>query len=191
MIAVREQRVAVQGSPIPLVRRAAKSEHDPIRRLLRVGFGQYATDIAPPVWADYLADLLDLDRHAHDGQLLVGVVAGQIVGYAAFYPDASSQGLGWPPGWAGGRGLVVHPTHRGDGIAAALLAEMERRGRAARAPVFAFHTSAFMTGAVTLYERLGYGRAPEFDLDMNAHYGINTTAEWTALAYLRCLTAPT
>ena len=130
VIAVREQRVAVQGSPIPLVRRAAKSEHDPIRQLLRVGFGQYATDIAPPVWADYLADLLDLDRHAHDGQLLVGVVAGQIVGYAAFYPDASSQGLGWPPGWAGGRGLAVHPAHRGDGIAAALMA----RWSAAAAP---------------------------------------------------------
>ena len=29
-----------------------------------------------------------------------------------------------------------------------------------------------MTTAVALYERLGYCRAPRFDIDVNAHYGV-------------------
>ena len=45
----------------------------------------------------------------------------------------------------------------------------------------------FMTAAIPLYERLGYRRAPEFDLDMNTHYGSTAAKPWTAIAYLRCL----
>ena len=44
-----------------------------------------------------------------------------------------------------------------------------------------------MTAAIPLYERLGYRRAPEFDLDMNTHYGSTAAKPWTAIAYLRCL----
>jgi hypothetical protein len=46
-----------------------------------------------------------------------------------------------------------------------------------------------MTAARALYERLGYRRAPEFDRDMNAHYGVRATREWTALAYRKPLAA--
>ena len=95
---------------------------------------------------------------------------GRIRGFGAFYPDASVQGLGWPPGWAGGRALAVHPDARGHGVARALLAACERLARESGAPVFAFHTASFMTGAIALYERLGYRRAPEFDFDMAARY---------------------
>jgi ribosomal protein S18 acetylase RimI-like enzyme len=61
--------------------------------------------------------------------------------------------------------------------------------RVAGAPAFAFHTSEFMTTAVALYQRMGYRRAPEFDLDANAHYRIAATRPWTAVAYLKCLSA--
>ena len=44
-----------------------------------------------------------------------------------------------------------------------------------------------MTGAIALYERLGYRRAPEFDFDMAAHYGGTGATPITALAYLRQL----
>jgi GNAT superfamily N-acetyltransferase len=142
------------------------------------------------VWRAYRADLLDLDRHARHGRLLVAVVDSEIVGYAAFYPDATAQDLGWPAGWASGRALAVHPRHRGRGVAGALLRELERLTRESGAPVFAFHTSRFMTTARALYARMGYTRAPQFDRDMNTHYGGPTGARpWPALAYLKAVPA--
>ena len=170
----------------PLVRAAGPADHAAIRTLLDVAYAPYAADVDAAVWDGYRTDLLDLDRHARDGELYVALVDGEIVGYAAFYPDATAQGLGWPPGWASGRGLAVHPCHRGHGIAAALLRELEQRTRESGAPVFAFHTSRFMGTARALYGRMGYERAPEFDRDMNAHFGVSAGARpWSALAYLK------
>ena len=185
------EQPAIQPAPAVLVRPARRAEYDAIRTLLRTGYHGYTTDIDWRVWPVYLADLLDLDRHARHGVLLVAVIDGDIAGYAAFYPDASLQRLGWPAGWAGGRGLVVHPGYRRFGVAAALLSELERRGHVAGAAAFAFHTSSFMTAAIPLYERLGYRRAPEFDIDMNTHYGSTAAKPWTAIAYCAvCRTQP-
>jgi MFS family permease/GNAT superfamily N-acetyltransferase len=172
--------------PTPLVRAAGPADHAAIRALLDVAYAPYAADVDAAVWDGYRTDLLDLDRHARDGELYVALVDGEVVGYAAFYPDATAQGLGWPPGWASGRGLAVHPCHRGHGVAAALLRELEQRTRESGAPVFAFHTSRFMGTARALYGRMGYERAPEFDRDMNAHFGASAGARpWPALAYLK------
>ena len=109
----RAERPAIHPAPPVLVRPARRAEYDAIRTLLSTGYHGYTTDIDSKVWPAYLADLLDLDRHARHGELLVAVIDGDIAGYAAFYPDASVQRLGWPAGWAGGRGLVVHPDYRG------------------------------------------------------------------------------
>jgi ribosomal protein S18 acetylase RimI-like enzyme len=171
----------------PRIRAAEAADHAVIRATLRAAYRQYSADIPAELWCPYLDDLLDLDGHARHGELLVAVVDGEIAGYAAFYPDATIQGAGWPPGWAGGRGLAVHPDFRGHGVAGALLAELERRAFRSGASTFAFHTSAFMTAAVALYERLGYRRAPEFDLDVAALYDVPASRPWPALAYLRRL----
>jgi GNAT superfamily N-acetyltransferase len=121
--------------------------------------------------------------------LLVAETGGRVAGSAAFYPDASVQGVGFPAGWAGGRGLAVHPSARGSGVGRTLLAACERLARQAGAPVFAFHTATFMTGAISLYERLGYLRAPELDFDMAAHYGRRSgSAPIMSIAYVRHLT---
>ncbi|HEX2809964.1 MAG TPA: GNAT family N-acetyltransferase [Kineosporiaceae bacterium] len=175
---------AGQGVSTAVVRPAEQSEWGAIRDVLNLAYAQYVGDVAPEAWERFRADLLDLDRHARHGRLLVALVDGDVAGYAAFYPDAAAQGLGWPAGWAGGRGLAVHPSRRGHGIAVALMAALEGCARARGAPVFAFHTSSFMTSARALYERLGYRRAPEFDLDLNSHYGVTAAPPWTALAYL-------
>ena len=86
--------------------------------------------------------------------MLVGEVNGSVLAVVTFHPNAAVQGLGWPPGWASGRGLGVHPTARGYGLARALIAETEQLAREAGAPVFAFHTGSFMTGAQRLYHQL-------------------------------------
>lgn len=171
-----------------LVRGAEPADHGAIRDVIIAAYAQYAGRFEPDVFARYLADLLDLDTHASYGRLLVAEAADGIRGFAAFYPDASVQGLGLPSGWAGGRALAVHPAARGQGVARALLAAAEQLAQEAGAPVFAFHTASFMTGAIALYERLGYRRAPEYDFDMSARYGGSGAAPVRSVAYLRYVT---
>jgi GNAT superfamily N-acetyltransferase len=180
--------VSVQRTGLPFVRDALPSDHEAIRGVVIASYRQYADLLARDVFSPYLADLLDLETHARNGRLLVAEADGQVQASAAFYPDASVQGHGWPPGWASGRALAVHPAARGIGIARALLATCEQLAREAGAPVFAFHTASFMTDAIALYERLGYRRAPEFDFDMAARYSRFGAAPILSIAYVRCLT---
>jgi fatty-acyl-CoA synthase len=169
------------------VRRASKRDHATIRDVIRAAYHQYEGLIPATLFRRYLDDLLDLDRHARHGQLLVAEIDGVVRGFGAFYPDTSVQGLGWPAGWAGGRGLAVHPDARRHGVAQALLATCEQLARDCGMPVFAFHTASFMSGAVALYERLGYHRAPAYDQDLSAHFGVRDGGRIEALAYRRDL----
>jgi GNAT superfamily N-acetyltransferase len=173
-----------------LIRGAGRADHGAIRDVVTAAYAQYAALLGPGTFARYLADLLDLDTHASYGRLLVVETAEGIRGFAAFYPDASVQGFGLPAGWAGGRALAVHPGARGHGVARALLCTVECLAREAGAPVFAFHTASFMTGAISLYERLGYRRAPEHDFDMAARFGGSGATPVTSVAYLRYLLQP-
>jgi GNAT superfamily N-acetyltransferase len=178
---------AIPPDTAPLVRDAEPADYPAIRRVVIAAYAQYARLIPAEVFAPYLADLLDLETHARHGRLFVVEVAEQINGFAAFYPDATVQGVGWPLGWASGRALAVHPAARGLGVARALLATAERLAREAGAPVFAFHTSTFMTSAIALYEQLGFRRAPEFDMDLAASYAGPGAAPIKSFAYLRHL----
>jgi ribosomal protein S18 acetylase RimI-like enzyme len=178
---------AVRPPCAPLVRDAVRADYPAIRHVIIAAYRQYADLIARDIFSPYLADLLDLDTHARHGRLIVVEADGRILGFGAFYPDATVQGFGWPPGWASGRALAVHPDARGHGVARTLLAAIERLARQAGAPVFAFHTASFMTDAIALYERLGFRRVPEFDFDMAARYSGFGAAPITALAYLRLL----
>jgi predicted N-acetyltransferase YhbS len=169
------------------VRDATRSDYAMIRDVVRAAYGQYQAVVGPVLFARYLDDLLDLDRHERFGQLVVAETDGVVRGSAAFYPDTSVQGLGWPEGWAGGRALAVHPSARRYGVAQALLAECERRACRCGAPVFAFHTAEFMGGAVALYEQLGYRRSAGFDADLSAYFHIVDGPPVRALAYRRDL----
>ena len=176
--------------PAVRIRPAVPADHPAIRRVVRAAYAQYALALGPVLFDRYLTDLLDLEGHAQRGRLLLAEVDGHVVGSGAFYLDASVQGLGWPPGWAGGRALAVHPRARRLGVAQALLAEGEHLAGDHGAPVFAFHTAAVMTGAVALYEGIGYRRAPSYDQDLAAHFAVPCGPPIRALAYYRLLTTP-
>jgi GNAT superfamily N-acetyltransferase len=183
-----EAAVSTRRNAVLVVRDAVPADYPAIRDVVMAAYRQYAELIAPDVFSAYLADLLDLETHARHGRLLVVEADRWVCAFGAWYPDASVQGVGLPPGWASGRALAVHPAARGNGAARALLAAGERLAREAGAPVVAFHTVSFMTGAIALYERLGYGRAPEFDFDWAARHGGSGAAPVTAIAFLRRLT---
>jgi ribosomal protein S18 acetylase RimI-like enzyme len=179
--------VSARRNSALLVRGTSPADHAAIRAVVIAAYGQYADLVPPDIFAAYLADLLDLETHASHGPLFVAEADEQICGYAAFYPDASVQGVGWPSGWASGRALAVHPAARGYGVARALIATGERLAQDGGSPVLAFHTHSYMTSAIALYERLGYRRVPEFDFDTAARFGRPGAAPITSMAYLRCL----
>jgi len=176
---------ATRRHTAPLVRDAVPADYPAIRDVIVAAYGQYGGLIDRAVFAAYLADLLDLEGHARHGRLLVAEADGRVSGFVAFYPDTSVQGFGWPPGWAGGRALAVHPDARGQGVARMLITVCEGLARDGGAPVFAFHTASFMTSAIALYDRLGYRRAPEFDFDMAGRYSRSAATPITSIAYLR------
>ena len=171
---------------MPLVRAAVPADYPAIREVVIAAYRQYADLIPPDIFSSYLADLLDLDAHARHGRLIVIEADGRVCAFGAFYPDGSTQGF--PPEWASGRALAVQPDARGNGAARALLAVGEHLALQAGAPVLAFHTHSYMTGAIAVYERLGYRRAPEFDVDLAARYGGPGAAPIMAHAYFRYVT---
>ena len=153
------------------LRLAEPADFPMLDELIVAAYAQYARVLGPDPYARYLSDLLDRETHTRHGRLIVAEVDGRIAGSVAFYPDASVQGLGWPVGWAGGRALAVHPDARGRGVAESLMRVGEQLAGRRRARTFAFHTASFMPAAVAVYERMGYRRAPEFDLDLTARFG--------------------
>ena len=187
-MSVPDTAVSTRRKDALLVRGAVPADHAAIRAVVIAAYGQYADLIPPDIFSAYLADLLDTEAHASHGPLFVAEADERVCGYGAFYPDASDQGVGWPPGWASGRALAVHPAARGHGVARALVATGERLAQDGGSPVLAFHTHSYMTGAIALYERLGYRRVPEFDFDVAAHFGRPGATPITSLAYFRCVT---
>src|SRR3954471_6529758 len=169
----------------PIVRPARPADLPAARDVVLAAYGQYAAVAPAEVFPTYLADVLDVERHAHFGPLLVVEVDGRMLATVTFHPDARVQSLGWPSGWASGRSLAVHPDARGLGLARVLLLECERRAQEVGAPVFAFHTGNFMLGARRLYDQLGYCRIPEYDVDMGSHYGIAGPGLHLGIAYCR------
>jgi len=170
------------------LRDADRGDHDAIRAVVRAAYGQYQPVLGDEVYRRYLDDLLDIDLHAGRGRLIVAELDGAIAASAAFYPDATRQGLGWPSGWASGRGLAVHPAARGRGVARAMLTTFEQLARQAGAAAFGFHTGEFMTSAVALYQRMGYERAPAYDTDLGTIFGIETARQLRSIAFYRSLT---
>ena len=189
-MSVPETAVTTRRDSFLFIRDAVPADYPAIRDVIAAAYGQYRYLIARGVFEPYLADLLDVERHAHHGRWFIVENDGQVRGAVAFYPDASVQGFGLPPRWAGARALAIHPAARGRGIARALLATCERLARDSGAPAFAFHTASFMTSAIALYERLPYRRAPEFDFDMAARFGGSAAAPIMAIAYFRRLNTP-
>jgi GNAT superfamily N-acetyltransferase len=158
-----ETTAATRRNSSLVIRGAEPADREAIRGVVLGAYARHAGQLAPEVFSRYLADQLDLGAHASYGRLLVVGTQEGIVGFAAFYPDASVQGSGFPSGWAGVRVLAVHPGADGPGVARALLSACERLAAEAGALVLAIRTASIMTEAIASCERLGYRRSPEFD----------------------------
>jgi predicted N-acetyltransferase YhbS len=165
------------------VRDAQPSDHPAIHDVLVAAYREYAAALPPAVFDGYLADILDLDRRAHDGRLVVAEHDGQAVGTVTWYDDAAAEGIGWPTGWAGVRALGVVPAMRGRGVGAALMRDCLGRSRAAGATVLCLHTAEFMTTAVAMYLAMGFRRVPAFDFDAARTLGLEGARPVRVIAF--------
>jgi GNAT superfamily N-acetyltransferase len=128
-----------------------------------------------PSWARYREEMADAAARAAQGVLLVAVEDGRVVGTVTLYLAPGS--LQWRPGDAMFRLLAVDPAARGRGIGRALFQACLDRARTAGKRRMALHTTEWMHVARAMYERAGFRREPEGDVDVPGLHIIAYAAE--------------
>jgi ribosomal protein S18 acetylase RimI-like enzyme len=147
-----------------IVRDARPEELDQAAAVMLAAYQEYAPLFPQRGWEAYARDIVDVHGRAPDAELIVAERDGRIVGAVTYYPDGSRSVERWPEGWAGIRLLGVDPTARGLRIGRLLTEECLRRSHDRGIRTIALHTTAPMAVARAMYERMGFVRAPEFDL---------------------------
>jgi ribosomal protein S18 acetylase RimI-like enzyme len=181
----------VPFSPRPLsglvVREAGIHELDAIASLLEQAYSEYRPHFPADAWERYIGEIVDVRSRLKDSVLIVAASESGVVGTVGFYADADLSALErWPPGWASMRALAVRSNARRRGVGEALGLECIRRAKRQRAQAIGLHTAPFMTAATRLYERLGFRRAPDFDIEIGEMFAgrpLPPDASWHAQAF--------
>ncbi|GED52315.1 GNAT family N-acetyltransferase [Brevibacillus borstelensis] len=153
------------SSPIR-VRVAAPGDREAIQKLLVEAYEEYEHLLPEGRWEEYREELRE---SAADDRPLARIVAeydGEIVGAVQLYMSAK-EAYGLPELQIDTpiiRYLSVLPKARGKGVATELIKESVRRSRKLGASALHLHTTDIMASAISLYERLGFERAPEKDI---------------------------
>ena len=174
--------------PSLVVRDAHPRELDDVARLLGEVYGVYREHFADAdVWRRYIGEIVDVRSRLGESELIVAARGGALLGTIGLYGDASRSGLEqWPTGWASIRTLAVRRSARREGIGETLARECLRRAEEREVQSIGLHTAAHLAAATRLYERIGFRRAPEFDIDVGEMFGGRPLPEgetWTAQAY--------
>jgi GNAT superfamily N-acetyltransferase len=149
------------------IRDACSSDRGAIEAVTLAAYEQYAA-LMPAHWEGYRQNILATLAAAQPEAQIVAEKKGGLVGTVLLYPAGSVMAR---PG--GGsitlaepevRLLAVAPPARGRGVGAALMDECVRRARQSGAAALTLHTTDIMQAAMRLYERLGFRRFPELDL---------------------------
>ena len=169
------------------VRDARTDELDEVARLLAEVYGAFRVHLPDGAWDRYIGEIVDVHSRMSESELIVAEEAGRLVGTIGFYPDASRSAIEhWPDGWASIRTLGVCAEARRRGVGTALARECVRRAQARGAKAIGLHTAAHMAAASRLYERLGFRRAPEFDIEIGEMFtgrSLRPGDSWQAQAY--------
>ena len=148
-----------------IIRDARPNERDAIADLTLRAYAEYATIMDPLAW-DGLEGAIKVALTSSERiERIIAEDDGEILGSVLLFPPAipayefSEERAAAPEL----RLLAVAPEARGKGVGEALVNECIRRARAIGAHELGLHTSRSMRGAMRLYERMGFVRAPERD----------------------------
>ena len=152
------------------VRLAGEEDFDDARAVLRASYEEYSSWFPPANWEHYIVDILDLEGRAPDSELIVVERGGHMLGCVSYFPpgpkssypsDGTSER--WPEEWSVFRLLGVRPDARGLRVGRILTDACIERAREHEVPALGLHTTAPMTVARAMYERLGFERVPRYD----------------------------
>ena len=133
---------------------------DAVAAVTLAAYAEYAPQM-PELWEAYRANILGTLADPRPAAQIVAERDGALVGAVLLYPTGAvlpgGEGSHGRTPWPEVRLLAVAPAARGPGVGAA---------RAAGAPALALHTTDLMRVAIRLYERLGFVRAPELDVQV-------------------------
>ena len=151
-----------------LIRDAGERDQEAIRSVTLAAYAEYATQMEALHWELYRASILfALENERAAAEQMVAEHDGALIGTVLLYPprrfalpDGTSMAMPVPEV----RLLAVAPAGRGHGVGEALMQECLRRARVTGATGLALHTTAMMQAAMRMYARLGFARAPQFDM---------------------------
>lgn len=147
-----------------IVRESRPVDRVVIHELTMRAYREYAKTMDPVTWAGLEHALEDALASNEPAQRFVAVDGDTLIGSVMLYPPSTPYGaftaaLSWPEV----RLLAVPPEARGRGVAHALMTTCVRVAKDAGAAHLGIHTSRSMRVAMTMYERMGFVRAPEHD----------------------------
>ncbi|MGH2703089.1 MAG: GNAT family N-acetyltransferase [Actinomycetota bacterium] len=160
------------------IRNARADDSDAVAAVLKAAYAEYVpspdallSDEERAGWAGYQADIIDVRSRLANSELIIAEGDGRLLGAVTFY--APNAGLHYPtdvehqdfpPDWAAFRLLGVHPDARRRGIGGKLTEECLRRAAQRGAPTVGLHTLSMMEAASRMYTRMGWVRAPQWDI---------------------------
>ena len=156
------------------IREALPGEHARLGALVADAYAALPGMPGPCEQPAYYAMLRDAAARAqHPAIHVLAAISddGALCGAVDFIDDLAHYGAGAVssiPNAAGIRLLAVAPAHRGRGLGELLTRECLARARALGRTQVILHTTRAMRTAWSLYERLGFTRAPELDFAQGA-----------------------
>lgn len=133
-----------------MIRKATPADEPAVRACAEAAYVQYVEAIGrdpAPMVADFAAQIRDGLVHVSVAEADAEGAAGQVQGYAVFYPQAGAMHL---------ENVAVLPALSGRGIGRMLVAHCEAAARRARMPAVELYTNAKMTANLAIYPHLGY-----------------------------------
>jgi ribosomal protein S18 acetylase RimI-like enzyme len=140
------------------IRPADPSEFAAIGDLCIAAYAPFADE-----GSEYSAVVRDVARRASEAEVFVAVERDAVLGTVTYVPDGGPLGEIAGPREAEFRMLAVDPAAQGRGIGTALLRHVVDDSRRRGKTGVVCSSQPEMRAAHRVYERLGFGRAPERD----------------------------
>jgi ribosomal protein S18 acetylase RimI-like enzyme len=147
------------------VRPAEAADHAAILSVMAAANAEYRPLIPANTYDEYFRGLRELITARPHVRTAVAEQGRQIVGAVALTADGDMADFENPDRWASVRALAVDPAARRRGIGQRLVGWCIGEARQHEAPAICLHSAIFQITAHRLYERLGFKRIPERDLD--------------------------
>jgi len=143
-----------RSAPHTIIRARSETAYAAAADLMRAYANELDVDLC---FQDFEAELqaLDVPYSPPDGSLLLGMRAGRAVGCVGLRAKGG-------PATCEMKRLYVDPTHRGDGLGAALCEALLDEGRRLGYDRMVLDTLRSLKPAVALYRRLGFEEIPAY-----------------------------